>query len=177
MSSVDRRPGGACVRDRPACRLASHRPPQRAYRAACPDCGAPVEFRRRAVAVRGLQLLPQHGRARAATTLREIGKSAELFDDHSPLQLGAAGRYQGAPFTLVGRLQYRYADGTWNEWHALFDERRAAGRAGARTTAATCSPAARCGARRRRRPSSCALGATTPSTARAGASPRTIAAR
>ena len=22
---------------------------------------------------------------------------------------------------LVGRLQYGYADGTWNEWHALFD--------------------------------------------------------
>ena len=32
-----------------------------------------------------------------------------------------AGRYQGAAFTLVGRLQYGYADGTWNEWHAVFD--------------------------------------------------------
>lgn len=53
--------------------------------------------------------------------LRRIGQSAELFDDHSPLQLGASGRYQGAPFTLVGRLQYGYADGTWNEWHALFE--------------------------------------------------------
>src|SRR6185437_8022111 len=47
--------------------------------------------------------------------------SAEVFDDHSPLQLGAAGKYQGAPFTLIGRLQYQYAEGTWNEWHALFE--------------------------------------------------------
>ncbi|HKX40067.1 MAG TPA: DUF4178 domain-containing protein [Burkholderiaceae bacterium] len=58
---------------------------------------------------------------REGDALRKIGESADLFDDHSPLQLGAAGKYQGAPFTLVGRLQYRYADGTWNEWHALFD--------------------------------------------------------
>lgn len=58
---------------------------------------------------------------REGDALRKIGESAELFDDHSPLQLGAGGSYQGAAFTLVGRLQYRYKDGTWNEWHALFD--------------------------------------------------------
>ena len=56
--------------------------------------------------------------------MRKIGESAELFDDHSPLQLGAAGKTQGSAFTLVGRLQYRYKDGTWNEWHALFDTGR-----------------------------------------------------
>ena len=94
--------------------------PQRAYRAACPNCGAPVEFRSAAspFAVCSFCRAPScaHGDA-----LRKIGESAELFDDHTPLQLGAAGKYQGAPFTLVGRLQYRYADGTWNEWHALFE--------------------------------------------------------
>ncbi|HSI52041.1 MAG TPA: DUF4178 domain-containing protein [Ideonella sp.] len=58
---------------------------------------------------------------RDGEALRRIGVSAELFDDHSPLQLGASGQYQGVPFTLVGRLQYRYEAGTWNEWHALFD--------------------------------------------------------
>jgi hypothetical protein len=35
--------------------------------------------------------------------------------------LGATGTRQGVAFTLVGRLQYGYAGGTWNEWHALFD--------------------------------------------------------
>src|SRR5690606_32027221 len=46
------------------------------------------------------------------------------FDDHSPLQLGAAGHWQGVGFMLVGRLQLRYEGGTWNEWHALFDSGR-----------------------------------------------------
>lgn len=92
----------------------------RAYRAACPNCGAPVEFRSAASAsaVCGYcrSTLVREGEA-----LRRIGESAELFDDHSPLQLGVTGRWQGLAFTLVGRLQYAYADGRWTEWHALFD--------------------------------------------------------
>ncbi|MEN9630144.1 MAG: hypothetical protein RJA10_3372 [Pseudomonadota bacterium] len=94
--------------------------PQRAYRAACPNCGAPVEFASAASAsaVCGFcrSTLVREGEA-----LRRIGVSAELFDDHSPLQLGASGSYKGLAFTLVGRLQYGYEGGTWNEWHALFD--------------------------------------------------------
>lgn len=100
--------------------MATEPSPQRAYRAACPNCGAPVDFRSAAsaFAVCGFcrSTLVREGEA-----LRKIGESAELFDDHSPLQLGASGKYQGSGFTLVGRLQYRYKDGTWNEWHALFD--------------------------------------------------------
>ena len=63
---------------------------------------------------------------RDGEALRRIGVSAELFEDHSPLQLGASGQRQGLAFTLVGRLQYRYEGGTWNEWHALFDNGRSA---------------------------------------------------
>jgi len=100
--------------------LATEPSPQRAYRAACPNCGAPVEFRSPASAFAVCSFC-RSTIVRDGEALRRIGQSAELFDDHSPLQLGAAGRYQGAPFTLVGRLQYRYAEGTWNEWHALFD--------------------------------------------------------
>lgn len=61
---------------------------------------------------------------RDGETLRRIGQSAELFDDHSPLQLGVTGRYQGEGFALVGRLQMAYDGGVWNEWHALFDNGR-----------------------------------------------------
>jgi transcription initiation factor TFIIIB Brf1 subunit/transcription initiation factor TFIIB len=100
--------------------LATDPPSQRAYRAACPNCGAPVEFRSPASAFAVCSFC-RSTIVRDGDALRKIGESAELFDDHSPLQLGASGRFQGAPFTLVGRLQYRYADGTWNEWHALFD--------------------------------------------------------
>ena len=94
--------------------------PQRAYRAACPNCGAPVEFAS-AASASAVCSFCRSTLVRDGETLRRIGASGELFDDHSPLQLGAGGRYQGLAFTLVGRLQYGYADGTWNEWHALFD--------------------------------------------------------
>ena len=94
--------------------------PQRAYRATCPNCGAPVEFAS-AASASAVCSFCRSTLVRDGDALRRIGVSAELFDDHSPLQLGASGRYQGAAFTLVGRLQYGYADGTWNEWHALFD--------------------------------------------------------
>lgn len=118
---------------------------QRAYRAACPNCGAPVEFRS-AASASAVCAFCRSTLVRDGAALRRIGSSAELFDDHSPLQLGASGRYQGSAFTLVGRLQYGYTvdpqaapapspagaaaasgaagphfDGTWNEWHALFD--------------------------------------------------------
>ena len=92
---------------------------------------------------------------RDGEALRRIGISAELFDDLSPLQLGVRGMRQGVGCTLVGRLQYAYTldpqasaspspappperaaaaagvakprpDGTWSEWHALFDNQRSA---------------------------------------------------
>jgi len=121
--------------------------PQRVYRAACPNCGAAVEFAS-AASAGAVCSFCRSTLVRDGDALRRIGVSAELFDDHSPLQLGAAGRYQGAAFTLVGRLQYGYTssppspaapspppagaggatggagshlDGTWNEWHAVFD--------------------------------------------------------
>ena len=92
----------------------------RAYQAACPNCGAAVEFRSAASAFAVCSFC-RSTVVREGDALRKIGDSAELFDDHSPLQLGAGGSHQGAAFTLVGRLQYRYPGGTWNEWHALFN--------------------------------------------------------
>ena len=100
--------------------MATEPTPQRVYRAACPNCGAPVEFRSAASAFAVCSFCKSTV-VREGEALRKIGESAELFDDHSPLQLGAGGTYQGAAFTLVGRLQYKYNEGTWNEWHALFD--------------------------------------------------------
>ena len=106
--------------------MATEPAPQRSYRAACPHCGAPVEFRSAASAFAVCSFC-RSSVVREGDALRKIGESAELFDDHSPLQLGAGGTYQGAAFTLVGRLQYRSSGGTWNEWHALFDTGNSAG--------------------------------------------------
>ena len=94
--------------------------PQRSYRAACPNCGAPVEFAS-AASASAVCSFCRSTLVRDGEALRRIGISAELFDDHSPLQLGVRGQRQGVAFTLVGRLQYGFDGGTWNEWHALFD--------------------------------------------------------
>ena len=63
---------------------------------------------------------------RQGEVLKRLGKMAELFDDHSLLQLQASGVWQGQAFTLVGRLQYQYGEGTWSEWHALLADGRSA---------------------------------------------------
>ena len=96
---------------------------QRAYRAPCPGCGAPVEFRS---AQSAFAVCPycQSTVVRQGETLARIGKMAELFDDFSPLQLFASGRIQDKPFTLVGRLQYATAEGRWTEWIAQLDGER-----------------------------------------------------
>ncbi len=49
---------------------------------------------------------------------------AALVEDRSPLQLGAEGRYKGVHFALIGRIQIKYSQGIWNEWHLLFDDMR-----------------------------------------------------
>ena len=99
--------------------------PHRRYRAACPQCGAPVEFAS-AASASAVCSYCRSTLLREGEALRRIGQVGELFDDHSPLQLGARGTRQGIAFTLVGRLQYGYEGGTWNEWHALFDNARSA---------------------------------------------------
>ena len=85
-----------------------------------PNCGAPVDFQS-AASASAVCGFCRSTLVREGDALRRIGESAELFDDYSPLQIGARGRYQGEPFVLVGRLQMAYAEGVWNEWHVLFD--------------------------------------------------------
>ncbi|MBS0453040.1 MAG: DUF4178 domain-containing protein [Proteobacteria bacterium] len=97
--------------------------PQRAYRAPCPGCGAPVEFRS-AQSTHAICAYCQSTVVRQGDTLARIGKMAELFDDFSPLQLLAAGRVQERGFTIVGRLQYQYEGGHWTEWIAALDDGR-----------------------------------------------------
>ena len=95
--------------------------PQRSYRAPCPGCGAPVEFRS-AQSTHAVCGYCQSTVVRSGDTLARTGKMSELFDDFSPLQLMASGKWEGKPFTLIGRLQYKYAQGTWSEWIAGFDD-------------------------------------------------------
>ena len=95
----------------------------RSWRAACPNCGAPVEFRSPASAS-AICGFCRSTLVRDGESLRKIGTSAEIFDDFTPLCLGASGSFQGVAFMLVGRLQFGTDDGPWNEWRALFDNGR-----------------------------------------------------
>lgn len=101
--------------------MATNTSTQRSYRAPCPGCGAPVEFRS-AQSTHAVCSFCHTTVVRDGETLQRLGKMAELFDDHSPLQLQAQGKWEGRPFMLVGRLQYRGASGSWTEWLALFDD-------------------------------------------------------
>ena len=98
---------------------------QRSYRAPCPGCGAPVEFKS-AQSTHAVCGYCQSTVVRSGEVLTRLGKMAELFDDHSPLQLMASGRIQldgkDLPFTLIGRLQYKGDAGVWTEWAAFLQD-------------------------------------------------------
>jgi DNA-directed RNA polymerase subunit RPC12/RpoP len=101
--------------------LADSASPQRAYRAACPGCGAPVLFR----SAQSSYAVCDYCRStvvRDGEVLKRLGKMGELFDDHSLLQIGAGGKQDKRPFTVVGRLQYQYPEGRWTEWQLMFDD-------------------------------------------------------
>ena len=89
--------------------------------ARCPSCGAPVEFKSVAsvLAVCGYC---QSTLLREGAELAKLGRMAELIEDRSPLQRGAEGRWKGRHFALIGRIQLRWEQGLWNEWHLLFDD-------------------------------------------------------
>ncbi|MGB3068985.1 MAG: DUF4178 domain-containing protein [Ottowia sp.] len=100
-------------------------PSQRHYRAPCPGCGAPVEFTSaqstHAVCGYCRSTVVRHG-----DVLERLGEMAEVFDDHSPLQLMASGRValdgRELSFTLIGRLQYEGETGGWTEWVAYLED-------------------------------------------------------
>lgn len=88
---------------------------------ACPNCGAELSFRSSA------SVMAVCGYCRTtvlkdADAVRQIGQMSEALEDYSPIQIMTNGLYQGRPFTVVGRIQLRYSDGIWNEWHIMFDD-------------------------------------------------------
>ncbi|HZX31804.1 MAG TPA: DUF4178 domain-containing protein [Rhodocyclaceae bacterium] len=94
-----------------------------AQSASCPSCGAAVVFKS-AASIFAVCEYCQSTLVRHDQALEDIGKMAALAEDRSPLQLGAEGQWQGVHFALIGRIQLRYSQGLWNEWHILFDDMR-----------------------------------------------------
>jgi hypothetical protein len=89
----------------------------------CPSCGAPVQFQS-AASILAVCEYCKSTLVRHDLTLEDIGKMAQLQTDGSPLQLRVEGKYRGVHFGVVGRIQLRFEQGLWNEWHLLFDDMR-----------------------------------------------------
>lgn len=92
--------------------------------AACPQCGASIEFRyddsfvRVCASCKAAVLRSDRG-------LETLGQFADLVPTGSPLALDARGTWQRIGFTLVGRAQLNHPmGGTWDEWYARFDDGR-----------------------------------------------------
>jgi hypothetical protein len=87
----------------------------------CPGCGAPVQFKS-AASVMAVCEFCKTTLLKDADSVRSLGKMSEVFEDYSPLQIGTSGQFGPHAFSLIGRIQLKYADGYWNEWYALFDD-------------------------------------------------------
>jgi hypothetical protein len=82
---------------------------------ACPSCGAEVRFRSPAlpyVVCSYCNSIVMRG----DDGLHDIGKTAVLPFDISPLQLGSRGSIGGMAFEVIGRVRWGWENGSWNEW-------------------------------------------------------------
>lgn len=85
----------------------------------CPNCGGAVPF------ASSITVFAVCGYCRSMVVRRDaglerLGEQAQLPPDLSPLRPGTQGELAGEGFTLAGRLRVGYAEGSWNEWCALF---------------------------------------------------------
>ncbi|WP_426100370.1 DUF4178 domain-containing protein [Massilia sp. TSP1-1-2] len=108
----------------------------------CPSCGAPVQFKSHA-AVMAVCEFCRASILKDGDAVKDVGKLSAVLEDYSPIQIGTAGSYAGRGFTVVGRIQLRYAQGMWNEWYLLYDDASAAwlGDASGQYTITTARPA------------------------------------
>ncbi len=88
---------------------------------ACPQCGNELSFASPALPVkvcgscRSLVL-------RKDRDLERVGEAAVLPFDISPIQIMTTGRWNNMGFTVLGRIRWGWAEGSWNEWAVLFDD-------------------------------------------------------
>jgi len=87
---------------------------------ACPSCGAQGAFHS-SISVYAVCAYCQSMVMRHDLDVTAFGKMAALPPDMSPLQIGSAGVFDGAQFSLQGRVKTGWADGVWNEWFMITD--------------------------------------------------------
>ncbi len=86
----------------------------------CPSCGAPILFGLGS----SLARVCEHCKATVLRTdrgLANLGRVAELADTPSLIAVGDQGTLAGRPFEVLGRVQYDYGAGPWDEYYVAFD--------------------------------------------------------
>ncbi|HXX32458.1 MAG TPA: DUF4178 domain-containing protein [Myxococcaceae bacterium] len=90
----------------------------------CPSCGAPIEFRlgaSRATVCGYCKAIV----VRAGQDFQAVGKVADLIPTGSRIDLGSHGVLGGdLPFDVIGRLQYEWQQGVWDEWYIALGDGR-----------------------------------------------------
>ncbi|MEM1125119.1 MAG: DUF4178 domain-containing protein [Bacteroidota bacterium] len=87
----------------------------------CPTCGAPLEVEHRFVQMVTCDFCSNVALLRD-NHLEATGREAALIDMPTKLFLEATGTIAGRGFRTLGRLQYQFEDGVWQEWYLLFDD-------------------------------------------------------
>jgi hypothetical protein len=87
----------------------------------CPSCGAPCQFRSHA-SVMAVCEFCRTTVFKDLGAVQELGKLSDVLEDYSPIQVGTSGKVGGRAFTVIGRIQLRYAAGMWNEWYLMYDD-------------------------------------------------------
>ena len=87
----------------------------------CPSCGAQVQFRSHASVLAVCEYC-KTTILKDADSVKDLGKMSDVLEDYSPIQIGTSGVLGSRSFTVIGRIQLRYAAGRWNEWYVLFDD-------------------------------------------------------
>ena len=93
------------------------------FTAACPSCGAPVEFASPG-SVMAVCEYCQTTVLRDGDALKAQGKQSLTIEDYSPIQIGSVGSIDGTDFAVIGRVQLQYGQGVWNEWYLQFADGR-----------------------------------------------------
>jgi hypothetical protein len=89
----------------------------------CPNCGASIDFKigaSRATVCSYCQAVV----ARKGQDFEAIGKVADLIPTGSRIALNSKGRLDKVAFEVVGRLQYEWKSGVWDEWYVAFSDGR-----------------------------------------------------
>lgn len=90
-------------------------------RSNCPQCGAKIEFRWSG-AVQAVCEFCRSILIRTDLDLTKVGTVADLMEDASPIQINTEGVFDKKAFVVVGRIMYQYSQGSWNEWHLMFND-------------------------------------------------------